>query len=28
MTLRWGLAQGRAWIRWADEILREVEVPV
>ena len=25
MTLRWGLAQGRAWIRWADEMLRELE---
>jgi hypothetical protein len=25
VTLRWGLAQSRAWIRWADEILRELE---
>jgi len=25
VTLRWGLAQCRAWIRWADEILRELE---
>jgi PadR family transcriptional regulator, regulatory protein AphA len=25
VTLRWGLAQARAWIRWADEILRELE---
>ena len=25
VTLRWGLTQGRAWIRWADEILRELE---
>jgi PadR family transcriptional regulator AphA len=25
VTLRWGLAQTRAWIRWADEILRELE---
>jgi DNA-binding PadR family transcriptional regulator len=25
VTLRWGLAQGRAFIRWADEILRELE---
>jgi PadR family transcriptional regulator AphA len=24
VTLRWGLAQARAWIRWADEILREL----
>jgi DNA-binding PadR family transcriptional regulator len=24
-TLRWGLAEARAWIRWADEILRELE---
>jgi DNA-binding PadR family transcriptional regulator len=23
-TLRWGLAETRAWIRWADELLREV----
>src|SRR3954471_24097511 len=25
VTLRWGLAQSRAWIRWADEILRELQ---
>ena len=25
VTLRWGLVQSRAWIRWADEILRELE---
>jgi DNA-binding PadR family transcriptional regulator len=25
VTLRWGLTQARAWIRWADEILRELE---
>ena len=25
VTLRWGLTQSRAWIRWADEILRELE---
>jgi DNA-binding PadR family transcriptional regulator len=25
VTLRWGLAHSRAWIRWADEILREVQ---
>jgi len=25
VTLRWGLAQARAWIRWADEILEELE---
>jgi PadR family transcriptional regulator AphA len=25
VTLRWGLAQARAWIRWADGILRELE---
>jgi DNA-binding PadR family transcriptional regulator len=25
VTLRWGLTQCRAWIRWADEILRELE---
>jgi DNA-binding PadR family transcriptional regulator len=25
MTLRWGLAEGRAWIRWADQMLRELE---
>lgn len=25
VTLRWGLAQTRAWIRWSDEILRELE---
>lgn len=25
LTLRWGLAQERAWIRWADEALRELE---
>ena len=25
LTLRWGLAQARAWIRWADEVLRELE---
>src|SRR5206468_11726484 len=24
VTLRWGLTQARAWIRWADEILREL----
>jgi PadR family transcriptional regulator, regulatory protein AphA len=24
VTLRWGLAQTRAWIRWADEILGEL----
>ena len=24
VTLRWGLAQAEAWIRWADEILREL----
>lgn len=24
VTLRWGLAQSEAWIRWADEILREL----
>jgi PadR family transcriptional regulator, regulatory protein AphA len=24
VTLRWGLAQARAWIRWADEILGEL----
>jgi PadR family transcriptional regulator, regulatory protein AphA len=24
VTLRWGLAQARAWIRWADQILREL----
>jgi DNA-binding PadR family transcriptional regulator len=23
-TLRWGLAETRAWIRWADELLREL----
>jgi PadR family transcriptional regulator, regulatory protein AphA len=22
LTLRWGLAEARAWIRWADEVLR------
>jgi PadR family transcriptional regulator, regulatory protein AphA len=26
VTLRWGLAETRAWIRWADQILRELEV--
>jgi DNA-binding PadR family transcriptional regulator len=25
VTLRWGLAEGDAWIRWADEILAELE---
>jgi DNA-binding transcriptional MocR family regulator len=25
VTLRWGLAEGEAWIRWADEILAELE---
>jgi DNA-binding PadR family transcriptional regulator len=25
VTLRWGLAQAEAWIRWADEILHELE---
>ena len=25
VTLRWGLAQARAWIRWADAILRELD---
>jgi PadR family transcriptional regulator, regulatory protein AphA len=25
VTLRWGLAQARGWIRWADGILRELE---
>jgi PadR family transcriptional regulator AphA len=25
VTLRWGLAQARAWMRWADEVLRELE---
>jgi DNA-binding PadR family transcriptional regulator len=25
VTLRFGLAQARAWIRWADQILRELE---
>jgi hypothetical protein len=25
VTLRRGLAQSRAWIRWADEILRELD---
>ena len=25
ITLRWGLAQARAWIRWADEIIGELE---
>jgi PadR family transcriptional regulator AphA len=25
VTLRWGLAQAEAWIRWADEILQELE---
>lgn len=25
VTLRWGLAEARAWIGWADEILRELE---
>ena len=25
LTLRWGLAQERAWIRWADEVLSELE---
>jgi PadR family transcriptional regulator AphA len=25
VTLRWGLAQAEAWIRWADEILGELE---
>lgn len=24
-TLRWGLAEGRAWIRWADGFLQELE---
>lgn len=24
LTLRWGLAAAEAWIRWADEILREL----
>ena len=24
LTLRWGLAEAEAWIRWADEILREL----
>jgi PadR family transcriptional regulator AphA len=24
LTLRWGLAHQRAWIRWADEMLREL----
>ena len=24
-TLRWGLAETRAWIRWADELLRELK---
>ena len=24
-ALRWGIAQAEAWIRWADEILRELE---
>ena len=25
VTLRWGIAQAEAWIRWADEILHELE---
>jgi len=25
VTLRWGLAQARTWMRWANEILRELE---
>jgi DNA-binding PadR family transcriptional regulator len=25
VTLRWGIAQAEAWIRWADEILLELE---
>jgi PadR family transcriptional regulator AphA len=25
VTLRWGLAQARAFIRWADQMLREIE---
>jgi PadR family transcriptional regulator AphA len=25
VTLRWGLAQALAWIRWADQIIRELE---
>jgi PadR family transcriptional regulator, regulatory protein AphA len=25
VTLRWGLAQTRAWIRWADDVLREID---
>lgn len=25
VTLRWGLAQGRAFVRWSDEILRELD---
>ena len=25
VTLRWGIAQAEAWIRWADEILGELE---
>jgi hypothetical protein len=24
VTLRWGLAQAEAWVRWADEILGEL----
>jgi PadR family transcriptional regulator, regulatory protein AphA len=24
VTLRWGVAQAEAWVRWADEILREL----
>jgi hypothetical protein len=24
-TLRWGMAQARAWIRWADGFLEELE---
>jgi DNA-binding PadR family transcriptional regulator len=27
VTLRWGIAQAEAWIRWADEILLELERP-
>jgi hypothetical protein len=25
VTLRWGIAHAEAWIRWADEILLELE---
>jgi len=24
-TLRWGIAQARAWIRWSDAVLEELE---